>query len=377
MESELTGTDRFPAEWANMDVSLCHDWLTGMRGGERVLELLCQGFPSAHVYTLIHNAPAVSDAINAHPISTSWLQRLPGIATHYRSLLPLFPAALRSLKASKSDILISTSHCVAKSMRAPGGTPHLCYCFTPMRYAWTFFREYLGANPLKSLAAKPLLAALRRWDRKTSAGVDRFVAISRHVQKRIADFYGRESDVVYPPVDTVRLTPGDNVPGDFDLIVSALVPYKRVDLAVRAYTRTGHPLRVIGVGGEEARLRELAGPNISFLGWQDDDTVLDHYRRCRLLVFPGEEDFGIVPLEVQACGRPVVAYGVGGATETVVDGVSGVFFEEQTGESLLEAVERAAAQSWDRQAIRCNAERFDTVHFINGLAESIRQCIAQ
>jgi len=367
----------FPASWRALDVALCHDWLTGMRGGERVLEILCRAFPDAAVHTLIHDAAAVSAAINAHPVRASWLQRLPGVTRHYRALLPLFPAAVRSLRVGRPDLLISTSHCVAKSVRVPAGTPHLCYCFTPMRYAWTFFREYFGSNPVKALLARPLLAALRRWDRATAAGVTRFVAISRHVRKRIADFYGREADVVYPPVDTARFTPGGAGPESYDLVVSALVPYKRVDLAVRAYSASGRPLRIAGAGGEAARLRAAAGPNVTFLGRRSDAELLDAYRGCRLLVFPGEEDFGIVPLEAQACGKPVVAYGVGGALETVRDGVSGVFFHAQTEEALREAVDRAAGTRWDPDAIRRNAERFDTRHFIAGLAASIERCLGR
>jgi len=366
----------FPENCRDLRVVLSHDWLTGMRGGERVLEILCDGFPEAPVYTLIHNPTAVPESISSHPITTSWLQQVPGIMLHYRKFLPFFPAAIRGLSPPEADLLISTSHCAAKALRPRPGTKHLCYCFTPMRYAWTFYTEYFGDNPLKAAVAKPLLRTMRYWDRKTSAQVDRFVAISRHVQERIRRAYGRESDIVYPPVDVDRCTPGGGSGGDYDLVVSALVPYKRIDLAVRAYTRLGYPLKVVGLGTELPKLRSLAGPNISFLEWQLDEEVVELYRNCRLLVFPGEEDFGIVPLEVQACGRPVVAFAKGGALETVKDGVSGVFFREQTEESLLDAVERCSSATWDPGLMRAHAETFGPRNFINGLAESIGRCLA-
>ncbi len=365
----------FPDRWSELDVTLCHDWLTGMRGGERVLEILCNGFPRAPILSLIHNRPAVSDIINGHPVSVSWLQRVPGIFKSYRYWLPFFPSAVNALRSPPADLVLSTSHCVAKSVRPPDGARHLCYCFTPMRYAWTFFDEYFGDSRLKAAIARPLLASLRSWDRRTSCRVDRFVAISRHVQERIKRFYGREADIVYPPVDTERCTPGDRPTADFDLVVSALVPYKRIDLAIDAYTRLGYPLRVVGIGSGLDKLKARAGDNIAFLGWQSDDAVLELYRNCRQLIFPGEEDFGIVPLEVQACGRPVVALGRGGALETVQDGVSGVFFPEQTVESLLDGVATASRISWGRDAVRANAERFGVQHFINGLAESIERCL--
>ena len=367
----------FPDKWSRLKAVLSHDWLTGMRGGERVLEILCEGFPDAPILTLFHKPSAVSDVINRHSIQTSFLQKTPGIFERYRYLLPLFPAAVGRLRPPAADLLISTSHCVAKGLRPAAGTKHLCYCFTPMRYAWLFRREYLGHNPLKTLLARPVLAALRRWDRRTAGGVDRFVAISRHVQKRIRDFYGRDADVVYPPVDTARWTPAAALPtADYDLIVSALVPYKRIDIAVRAYNRLGHPLRIVGAGAEAARLRSLAAPNVSFLGWQPDEALLGLYRNCRLLVFPGEEDFGIVPLEAQACGRPVVAFAKGGAIETVRDGVSGVFFREQTADALIAAVRDGASRTWDPSAVRAGAERFGVAGFIAGLADSIDACLA-
>ncbi len=369
---------RFPANWAGLSTTLCHDWLTGMRGGERVLEILCQGFPAARIATLIHNRDAVSETINAHRVSTSCLQRVPGIMRHYRLWLPAFPAALRTLPAADGDLLISTSHCVAKSLRCRPGTRHLCYCFTPMRYAWVFQDEYLGRRTPRAWLARPLLAALRRWDVETAGRVDRFVAISRHVQERIRRFYGRDADVVYPPVDTERLTPLAHPArggGAFDLIVSALVPYKRLDLAVRAYNRLGFPLRIVGIGGEAGRLRALAGPNVELLGWRADDEVRELYRACRLLVFPGEEDFGIVPLEAQACGKPVVAYGRGGALETVVDGVSGVFFSRQDEPGLLDALARAADTAWNPEAIRANALRFSPQVFVDALARSVEACL--
>ena len=370
---------KIPDNWPkDISAALCHDWLTGMRGGERVLEILCDGFPEAEIYTLLANRGAVSETISRHTIHTSRLQHIPGVFKHYRSMLPLFPAAVRNLHPGKVDLMVSTSHCVAKSIITQPETKHLCYCFTPMRYAWTFFDEYFGDNPVKAALAKPTLAALRRWDRATADRVDRFVAISEHVRKRIKKFYRREADVVYPPVDTGRCTPGDNPgQGGFDLIVSAMVPYKRLDLAIAAYTELGYPLKVVGVGGQREKLQKDAPDNIEFLGWQTDDDVLELYRNCRMLIFPGEEDFGIVPLEAQACGRPVVAFGRGGALETVKENVSGIFFEEQTVESLLDGIKRCAAHDWNPAEIRTNAERFDIFNFTATLAESMRRCLSE
>ena len=366
----------FPKEWADLKVALSHDWLTGMRGGERVLELLCEGFPDAPIHTLIHDPNGVSDTINRHPIHTSVLQRVPHITRRYRYFLPVHPWAVSRFQPESADLLISTSHCIAKGLPRPPGARHLCYCFTPMRYAWTFYEEYFGTNPVKEMVLKPILRALRHWDHNNSYRVDRFVAISHHVQKRIQKFYGRDADVVYPPVDTERCTPGTDADHDgYDLIVSALVPYKRIDLAVEAYNRSGYPLIVVGTGTEYEKLRAVAGPHIRFLGWKPDDEILELYRRCRLLVFPGEEDFGIVPVEAQACGKPVIAFGRGGATETVVPGESGVHFAEQTPESLWDAVETATHTTWDPVHIRKNAERFSVQNFIDGLAKSIHNCL--
>ena len=361
----------FPPAWRGLRVILCHDWLTGMRGGERVLEILCEAFPEAPIYTLIHNRAAVSELINRHPIHTSWLQGVPGIFRHYRNFLPFFPAAIERFRIPRADLIISTSHCVAKGIRGQPGTPHLCYCFTPMRYAWLFRDEYLGGNPLKRHLARPLLAALRRWDLSASSRVTRFVAISNHIRDRIGQYYEREADVVYPPVDLDRWSPDFKPGGDFDLIASALVPYKRIDLAVAAYTRSGRSLKIVGTGTEFTALRKQAGPNIEFLGWQSDAQLLELYRRCRLLVFPGEEDFGIVPLEAQACGRPVVAYARGGVLETVREDHSGVFFAAQTPEALMAAVDRCASRDWDQAAIRSRMEAFGPQSFVDGLARSI------
>ncbi len=366
----------FPEKWSEMNVALSHDWLVGMRGGERVFEILCKGFPDADIYTILHNPSAVSEVINQHNVNTSYLQNWPGVTKYYRNLLPFFSSAIEKMREPDADLIISTSHCVAKGLRAKPDAKHLCYCFTPVRYAWMFFDEYLGRNPVKGMLAKPFLEKLRNWDRQASDRVDRFVAISDHIRKRIKKFYDRDADIVYPPVDTERWTIGDGKgePGDFDLIVSALVPYKKVDLAVKAYTRLGARLKIVGTGSETSNLKALAGSNVEFLGWRSDEEILEIYRTCRMLVFPGEEDFGIVPLEVQACGRPVVAYGKGGALETVSDGVSGVFFKQQTEESLLSAVEECESRKWDAQAIRANTDKFGIQNFIDGLAQSIEKC---
>ncbi len=364
----------FPSEWQDLRVALSHDWLTGMRGGERVLELLCDGFPTASLYTLLHNPTSVSERINGHPVHTSPLQRIPRIHQYYRYFLPVHPWAISRFAPEPADLLISTSHCVAKGLPRPSGARHLCYCFTPMRYAWTFYDEYFGRNPLKKAVLKPLLHYLRRWDYDRAQEVDRFVAISHHVRKRIEKYYDRNADVVYPPVDTERCRPGEPGHDGYDLIVSALVPYKRVDLAVSAYTQSGYPLVVVGTGTEYEQLRREAGPNIAFMGWKTDDEILALYQRCRMLIFPGEEDFGIVPVEAQACGKPVVAFAQGGATETLLDQETAIFFPEQTVEALSEAVTRCAETEWDPARIRQQAETFSIQHFIDELAASIQRC---
>jgi glycosyltransferase involved in cell wall biosynthesis len=373
-----------PKSLQNLDVILSHDWIMGNRGAERVLEAFCTTFENAPVYTLLHDPLVSSPLINRHTIKKSILQRVPGITTRrggrepfHRYFLPLFPAAVERFHPPEADVIISSSHCVAKGIRATGRTKHLCYCFTPMRYAWLFYDEYFGTNQVKKVALTPVLAALRRWDKRTSQRVDRFVAISSCVQERIRRFYGRESDIIFPPVDTNRLTPGVNEPGRYDLVVSGLSPLKRVDLAVSVYNRTGTRLKIVGVGTQLEYLRRIAAPNVEFLGWLDDDAVLEQYRGCRMLVFPGVDDFGLAPVEAQACGRPVVAFAQGGALDTVEDGVTGALFHKQDVESLHEAIEKCAATNWDRDAIRSRAERFGIERFRQELAASIEKCMLQ
>src|SRR3954447_10926148 len=320
-------------------VALVHDWLTGMRGGEKCLEVLCRAFPDATLHTLIHRRGALSPAIEAMTIRTSPLQRVPGVFRHYRRLLPLMPLATRAWKPGPVDLVISLSHCVAKAVRVPRGVPHVCYCFTPMRYAWQGRDAYLDGwadRPFRRALAVQLLNGLRRWDRATAARVTHFVAISETVRERIARSYGRESRVIPPPVDTSFYTPGGMRREDYYLCVSALVPYKRVEHAVTACSLTGRPLVVIGEGPERAHLQRVAGPSVRFLGWQPDEVIRAHYRRCKALLFPGEEDFGIVPVEALACGAPALALGRGGAAETVDDSV-GRTYPDATPEGLLDA----------------------------------------
>ncbi len=345
--------------------ALCHDWLNGMRGGEKCLEVFCRMFPTAPIYTLFYEEGKVAPSIASHPIQSSYLQCFPGIFKKYRYFLPFFTSAVESFDVSTHDLILSTSHCVAKGVRRRSPARHLCYCFTPVRYAWGFFDEYFGQK--KGMVRKLIqffLEKLRRWDKATVDRVDEFVAISHHVRKRIESFYGRPARVVYPPVDTDFYFQDPKVGvEDFYLIVSALVPYKRVDLAISAFKQNGKKLVVIGDGPERQRLETAASDNIRFLGWQSDEILRDYYRRCRALVFPGEEDFGIVPVEVQACGRFVIAYGKGGATETVLDGVTGVFFNALSAESMNEALSRFERLSLESSGARKNAEKFNQHRF--------------
>ncbi len=360
-----------------MKVIFCHDWLNGMRGGEKCLESLIRLYPDGSIRTLLAKPEKLSDLIRSRPIRTSFVQKLPGGVDRYKWFLPLFPLAVRTLdpKEGECDLVISTSHCVAKGMRAPKGKVHVSYCFTPMRYAWLFFDEYFGSfNPVLKPFLKLVLAALRRWDRATSRNVTHFVAISQHVRERIQKFYGRDAAVIYPPADLEFYTPDPAVPReDFYLLVSALVPYKRPDLAVEACNRLGRKLVVIGSGPELERLKAMAGPTVSFKGWATNEEIRDHYRRCRALIFPGEEDYGIVPVEAQGCGAPVIAYGKGGALETVAANVSGIFFDQLTVDDLVGTLWGFEGTAWDSARIRARAEYFSEPRFRAEFDRFIRQ----
>ena len=363
-------------------VAIAHDWLTGMRGGERVLEHLLDLFPDAELFTLIHVARTVSARIEARPIHTSFVNKLPGVRRWYRYYLPLFPRAIERLDLRGFDLVLSISHCVAKGVRVANGT-HICYCLTPMRYAWDRYDDYFGpgrAGPLMRVAAPTVIRRLRRWDVNTTSRVDRFVTISKHIQGKIARFYGRQSHVVYPPVDTRRFRP-DRARDSFYLVVSALVPYKRVDIAIEAFRGTHRKLVIVGHGPELDMLRRRAPENVTLLGWRRDDEVADLMERCRALVFPGEEDFGLVPIEAQAAGAPVIALGSGGVLETVIaanggngDGnrePTGIVFDGPDPLALREALDRFERGRFDPRAARASAERFSISSFNEGIRSAI------
>ena len=343
-------------------VALVHDWLTGMRGGEKVLEALCEIFPGADLFTLVHRKGSVSPAIERRLIRTSLIQRLPFATTRYPQYLPLFPFAIEQMSLDAYDLIISSSHCVAKSVIVPGRARHLCYCHSPMRYAWDQFDAYFGPARVGAMASRwlyrPVLSRLARWDASTSGRVHRFVANSAHVAARIRRYYNREATIVYPPVDTVFNHPADVASESHFLIVSALVPYKRIDLAIAACAQIGAPLRIVGDGPERKRLMQQAGSEVRFLGSQPKEEIREEYRRAAAVILPGEEDFGLVPVEAQACGCPTVALARGGALETVRDGETGVLFSEPTIPSLAAALERVRMIPFNRSVLRAHAERF-------------------
>jgi glycosyltransferase involved in cell wall biosynthesis len=362
-----------PASLSSARVALVHDWLTGMRGGERVLEVLCETFPEASLHTLLHVPGTVSPVIERHPIETSFLQRVPGIGRLYRHLLPLYPLAIEGLDVGDADLVISTSHCAAKSILTPPGARHLCYCFTPVRYAWDQFDAYFGPERVgrtKSAVMRQLLDRFARWDQRTSVRPDRYVAISQYVARRIQRYYNRRSAVVYPPVDTGFFTPSQTARQPFALVVSALVPYKRVDVAVAACRAVGVPLKVVGQGPEASALARLGGSGVEFLGALPDADVREMYRRASVVLLPGEEDFGLVPVEAQACGTPVVALGRGGATETVVDGGTGVLTGEGV-DACAAGIRRMLDEPPSPAACRAQAERFSTERFVQQLIDAV------
>ncbi len=366
-----------------MRVALIHDWITGMRGGEKALEVFCELFPTADLFTLVYLKGTVTPIIERRLVKKSLIHWLPFAGKLYRQYLPLFPMAVEQFDLDGYDLVISTSHCAAKSVVVTGRARHLCYCLTPMRYAWDQFDSYFGperVGTVPSALLRPVLASLARWDRATEGRVHRYLAISQYVARRIALYYNRQSTLVYPPVDTDFYSPASDqavtaVPSITSpshqlansphfLVVSALVPYKRVDLAMMAARRAGVRLTVVGSGPERQNLERLAGDGIELAGWRSDEEIRHLYRNCTAAILPGEEDFGIVPVEAQACGRPVVALGRGGVLDTVIDGETGVLFDETTVESLEAALRRAAAAAWNPVRIRAHAETFSRRRFI-------------
>ncbi|MCC6157212.1 MAG: glycosyltransferase [Deltaproteobacteria bacterium] len=358
-------------------VALVHDWLTGMRGGEKVLESLCELWPDADLFTLLYLPGKLSPVIERRRIFTSFVQKLPRAATAYRNYLPLFPYAIEQFDFRNYDLVISTSHCVAKGVITGPDTCHVSYLHTPMRYVWDQYDQYFGPARVKSRLKRAAIAFfahhLRTWDAASASRVDAYTCNSAHVARRIRKFYGRDATVIHPPVDLGRFALG-GASGDYYLIVSAFAPYKRLDLALEAARIGGFALKVAGSGEDLERLRASAPANVEFLGWCTDDEIAELYRGCRAFLFPGEEDFGITPLEAQACGKPVIAYAKGGALETVrgaltgeavPPGATGVFFGEQTAESLLAAIRwfEANAGRFDPAAIRAHAEPFAREEF--------------
>jgi glycosyltransferase involved in cell wall biosynthesis len=352
---------------AELRVALVHDWLTGMRGGERVLLELCRLFPSATVHTLLWNRGSVHPEIEARVRQTSFLQKMPGVAGGYRGYLPLFPAAARSLSVNGADLVLSSSHAVAKGVRVTPGVPHVSYVHTPMRYVWDETDSYFqfGEGCAWKRAGLSLLKPyLRRFDVETARAVNYFIANSENVRGRIRRFWGAEAATIPPPVDTDFFSPADRAQNsDYYLIVSSLEPYKRIDLAVEAFRRLRRPLVIAGGGTQERELRAKAPQNVHFAGRVSDDQLRGLYRGCRALIFPGEEDFGMVPVEAQACGKPVICYGRGGVTESVADGETGIYFGAQEPEALAEAVERAERRAWDAAEIRRRSLAFSRAAF--------------
>ena len=344
-----------------------------MRGGEKCLEILCELYPNADLYTLLYVKNRLSDVIEGMKIKTSFIQHFPKATKYYRYYLPFFPTAIEQFDLKGYDLVISASHCVAKGVLSMPDSLHISYCFTPMRYVWDMHVDYFKGtySGLKKISVPFLSNYLRMWDVTSSHRVDHFITISKHVRRRIRKFYGRESTVIYPPVDCDFYQPSESnhQKGGYYLMVTAFAPYKKVDIAIQAFNRWGKPLLIVGDGQELKALKKTAKRNIEFLGWQSNEKVRDYYQGCKAFIFPGEEDFGIAPVEAQACGKPVIAFGRGGILESVIpfpqENPTGIFFSQPTLESLLNAVDlfERNIDQFDLNEIRKNALRFHQTNF--------------
>ena len=348
-----------------MHVALIHHWLVNMRGGEKVLEMLCELFPDADIFTHVVDHSNISDTFKQHRIYTTFINRLPFAKRFYPRYMPLMPLALEQLDMRHYDLVISIESGPAKGIITLPHTMHICYCNTPMRYIWGMYHDYIGQlNSVLRLLARPIAHYIRQWDYISAGRVDHFIANSDNVAKRITKYYRRDSTIIYPPVDVDKISPADKHE-DFYLLAGHLTAYKSPDLAISAFNRIGKPLVVIGEGDQLKRLKSIAKSNIQFLGWQSDEVLRSYYARCKALIFPGEEDFGIVPVEAMAAGRPVIAYGKGGALETIVDETTGLFFHQPTADALIEAISRFEQNidTFTPETIMRHAKQFDCDSF--------------
>ena len=347
-----------------MKVAIVHYWLVGMRGGEKVVENLCRLFPEADIFTHVYAPDRVSEEIRRHRVIPSFINALPRAKTMYQRYLPLMPLALEQFDLRGYDLILSSESGPAKGVLAPPGALHVCYCHSPMRYVWNMYHDYRERSGALTKALMPAAAHyIRNWDALSSMRVDHFIANSFTVRDRIQRYYRRDAQVIHPPVDVEAFEVVPEEVSDYFLMVGELVPYKRSELAIEAFNRMGLPLVVIGGGERLDAMRALAGPTVKILGAQPFAVLRRHYARCQALIFPGEEDFGIVPVEAQANGRPVIAYGRGGATETVCDGQSGLLFHEQSVEGLIAAVQRFKTMTFDPLRIAKGARRFSADRF--------------
>lgn len=357
-----------------MKLALVHDWLNQIGGAEDVLDVLNRQFPAAPIYTSIYDPAAMPAHYRQWDIRTLWIDRLPGIHQHHQRYLPFYPLAWQGLNLTGYDVVLSNKSGFCHGFRTGSETLHICYCLAPTRYVWQL-ESYIareGLGQVVEIALRPLVGLLKRWDYAAAQRAHHFIAISTEIQARIRHYYDRDSTLIYPPVDTARFQPvPSHEVGDYFLVVSRLAPYKRIDLAVQAATRLNLPLKVGGAGRDLERLRALAGPTVEFLGRVPDDALPGLMARCKAFLFPGLEDFGITPVQAAAAGRPVIAYGGGGALDTVLPGVTGEHFSEQTVESLMAVMARFDAARYDPTCCREHALQFDTEVFTRKLSTFI------
>ncbi len=360
-----------------MKVALIHDHLAQAGGAEKVLQVLCELYPDAPIYTLLYEPKNVDRHFKNRHIESSVIQRLPGGIKHYQWYMPFMPMAVEFFDLSGFDLVISDASAFAKGVITGTKTLHICYCHTPTRYLWDYSHQYINELPYNKYFKKIislLLNYIRVWDRQAADRVDYYIANSRTVKQRISKYYRRSSEVIYPPVDTERFVPNGK-PGEYYLIGGRLASYKRVDIVIEAFLQLGLPLKIFGDGVDLERLKSIAGTatNIEFLGRVDEQRQAELYAGCIAFINPQEEDFGITAVEAMAAGRPVIAYRRGGATETIIENETGVFFDEQTADALARAVQNVAARSFDAMRIRARAEVFSKQRFTTQLQAAIKR----